>query len=120
MSLNEGAMITASESVLSTCVVGSSILQVRDLRTSLLKSASFSLSAGECVAVRGPSGAGKTLLLRAIADLDPGAAWSAMCRPSQAGGRSRSASTSASGWLHLHLSDTWDFRRRRRLGRSPA
>ncbi|HEX3536789.1 MAG TPA: ATP-binding cassette domain-containing protein [Stellaceae bacterium] len=25
----------------------------------------------ECIAVKGPSGAGKTLLLRAIADLDP-------------------------------------------------
>jgi len=29
------------------------------------------LSAGECIAVQGPSGAGKTLLLRAIAALDP-------------------------------------------------
>jgi phosphate-transporting ATPase len=46
------------------------ILHVCDLRTNLLKSASLSLSAGECIAVRGPSGAGKTLLLRAIADLD--------------------------------------------------
>jgi putative ABC transport system ATP-binding protein len=50
---------------------GSPILQVRDLRTDLLKPASLSLSAGECIAVRGHSGAGKTLLLRAIADLDP-------------------------------------------------
>src|SRR5262249_53644024 len=47
------------------------ILQVRDLRTKLLKPASLSLSAGECIAVYGPSGAGKTLLLRALADLDP-------------------------------------------------
>ena len=47
------------------------ILQVRDLRTDVLKPASLSLSTGECLAVRGPSGAGKTLLLRAIADLDP-------------------------------------------------
>jgi phosphate-transporting ATPase len=31
----------------------------------------FELGAGACVAVRGPSGAGKTLLLRALADLDP-------------------------------------------------
>jgi len=50
---------------------GSPVLSVRDLRTHLLKPASFSLSAGECIAIRGPSGGGKTLLLRAIADLDP-------------------------------------------------
>jgi len=47
------------------------LLQVRDLRTSILKGASFTLAAAECIAVEGPSGAGKTLLLRAIADLDP-------------------------------------------------
>jgi putative ABC transport system ATP-binding protein len=47
------------------------MLQVRDLRTSILKPASFSARAGEAIAVRGPSGAGKTLLLRAVADLDP-------------------------------------------------
>src|SRR3954470_19420949 len=49
------------------------MLQVRDLRTAILKPASFALSMGECVAIRGPSGAGKTLLLRAVADLDPNA-----------------------------------------------
>jgi phosphate-transporting ATPase len=32
---------------------------------------SFDLQDGECVALQGPSGIGKTLLLRAIADLDP-------------------------------------------------
>ena len=32
---------------------------------------SFTLDDGACLAVHGPSGAGKTLLLRAIADLDP-------------------------------------------------
>src|SRR5215472_10310638 len=47
------------------------LLQVRDLQTKLLKPLSFSLAAGKCIAVTGPSGAGKTLLLRAIADLDP-------------------------------------------------
>jgi len=47
------------------------LLHIRDLCTSILKRASFTLSAGECIAVKGQSGAGKTLLLRAIADLDP-------------------------------------------------
>jgi phosphate-transporting ATPase len=37
----------------------------------LLKPASFAVSVGECITIRGPSGGGKTLLLRAIADLDP-------------------------------------------------
>lgn len=64
------AMIASTESLLFFHA-GTPILEVRDLRTSLLKPASLSLSAGECIAVRGPSGAGKTLLLRAIADLDP-------------------------------------------------
>lgn len=32
---------------------------------------SFDLQDGECVALQGPSGVGKTLLLRSIADLDP-------------------------------------------------
>jgi putative ABC transport system ATP-binding protein len=54
----------------ATVQAGAPMLQVRDLRTSILKPASFCLSAGEAIAVRGPSGAGKTLLLRAVADLD--------------------------------------------------
>jgi hypothetical protein len=33
------------------------MLQVHDLHTHILKPASFSLSAGECIVVRGPSGA---------------------------------------------------------------
>ena len=48
----------------------SPLLEVRNLRTPILKPASLTLSMGECIALRGPSGAGKTLLLRAIADLD--------------------------------------------------
>jgi phosphate-transporting ATPase len=63
--------MAADESGRSAFEAGTPILQVRDLRTKLIKPATFSLSAGECIAVRGPSGAGKTLLLRAIADLDP-------------------------------------------------
>jgi len=38
---------------------------------------SFNLDAGECLCLSGPSGTGKSLLLRAIADLDPheGSVW---------------------------------------------
>ena len=39
--------------------------------TRLHISAQFVLQDGECVALQGPSGVGKSLLLRAIADLDP-------------------------------------------------
>jgi phosphate-transporting ATPase len=46
------------------------LLSVRGLGR-LHLAASFDLGAGECVALRGPSGAGKTQLLRALADLDP-------------------------------------------------
>ena len=61
----------AGEISLTPSYAGRPILEVRDLRTDLLKPASLSLTAGECIAIRGPSGAGKTLLLRAVADLDP-------------------------------------------------
>jgi phosphate-transporting ATPase len=47
------------------------MLSVRDLSRPGLEATSFELAAGECMALRGPSGAGKTLLLRALADLDP-------------------------------------------------
>src|SRR5437773_5725605 len=65
------ASIVANEAGPAAFQAGAPMLQVRDLRTNILKSASLSLSAGEALAVRGPSGAGKTLLLRAVADLDP-------------------------------------------------
>ncbi|MEI7607782.1 MAG: ABC transporter ATP-binding protein [Rhodospirillaceae bacterium] len=47
------------------------MLRVRALTRPGLEPVSFDLAAGECVAVRGGSGSGKSLLLRAIADLDP-------------------------------------------------
>jgi phosphate-transporting ATPase len=47
------------------------VLTVDRLTRPGLGPVSFRVEAGECLAVRGPSGAGKTLLLRAIADLDP-------------------------------------------------
>ena len=47
------------------------MLSVRDLASPVLGPVSLEVGAGECVAVMGASGAGKSLLLRAIADLDP-------------------------------------------------
>ena len=47
------------------------MLTVRALSRPGLEPVSFDLAARECVAVRGGSGSGKSLLLRAIADLDP-------------------------------------------------
>ena len=51
---------------------GSSTAMLRvSALTRLHISVSFDVRDGECIALQGPSGAGKTLLLRAIADLDP-------------------------------------------------
>lgn len=50
---------------------GSRDLRVRDLAAPGVTVTTLHLAAGECVAVMGPSGGGKTRLLRAIADLDP-------------------------------------------------
>ncbi|TQV83194.1 ABC transporter ATP-binding protein [Denitrobaculum tricleocarpae] len=47
------------------------MLSVRRLRRPDLLEASLTLADGECLAIRGASGSGKSLLLRAIADLDP-------------------------------------------------
>lgn len=47
------------------------LMEVRALRRTGLLPVSFSLAAGECLAISGPSGSGKSLLLRAIVDLDP-------------------------------------------------
>ncbi len=46
------------------------MLVVHDLTRDGLAPASFSVDDGECIVVRGASGSGKTLLLRALADLD--------------------------------------------------
>jgi len=48
------------------------MLQITGLRTPLIGPMDLTVAAGECVAILGPSGSGKSLLLRAIADLDPG------------------------------------------------
>ncbi|HRE87030.1 MAG TPA: ATP-binding cassette domain-containing protein [Accumulibacter sp.] len=46
------------------------ILRLHQLRTRHVGPIELSVDAGECVCVHGASGSGKTLLLRAIADLD--------------------------------------------------
>jgi len=48
------------------------MLSVRGLQVPHLEPVSFELDTGRCLAVQGPSGSGKSLLLRALADLDPG------------------------------------------------
>jgi ABC-type multidrug transport system ATPase subunit len=47
------------------------VLRVEHLQAGALPPLTFEVAAGACLAVEGPSGAGKTRLLRAIADLDP-------------------------------------------------
>lgn len=46
-------------------------LRIHQLVTRHVGPVSLSIDAGECVCLHGPSGSGKSLLLRAIADLDP-------------------------------------------------
>jgi ABC-type iron transport system FetAB ATPase subunit len=47
------------------------VLRVEHLKVRGLPPLSFEVPSGECLAIVGASGSGKTLLLRAIADLDP-------------------------------------------------
>ena len=46
-------------------------LALHQLRTRHIGPVDLDVAAGECVCIRGASGSGKSLLLRAIADLDP-------------------------------------------------
>ncbi len=47
------------------------MLEIAELETRHVGPVTVTVSAGECVAILGPSGSGKSLLFRAIADLDP-------------------------------------------------
>lgn len=46
------------------------MLKIVDLATNLFGPISISIEAGECIAILGPSGSGKSLFLRAVVDLD--------------------------------------------------
>lgn len=46
-------------------------LTIKDLRCQHIGPLSLHVKTGECVGITGPSGVGKTLFLRAVADLDP-------------------------------------------------
>jgi len=47
------------------------LLTIRQLTRQGLAPVDLDVADGECIALSGPSGAGKTIMLRAIADLDP-------------------------------------------------
>jgi len=47
------------------------LFQARNLRTAFIRDLALRLFAGEILGLHGDSGSGKTLLLRALADLDP-------------------------------------------------
>lgn len=48
------------------------VLRLRGVYSQRLSPVSLDLAAGECATITGPSGSGKSLLLRQVADLDPG------------------------------------------------
>jgi putative ABC transport system ATP-binding protein len=50
---------------------GSQRLRIEELRSTLAGPFDLTMARGECVAVTGPSGSGKSLFLRMVADLDP-------------------------------------------------
>ena len=83
-------------------------LALKAVRSARLAAVDLALAPGECAAVMGPSGSGKSLLLRQVADLDRaraksnstarrvrawrdtnGAARSFIARPRRAGGKTR-------------------------------
>lgn len=87
------------------------MLSLRNLKPRGLEQIDLTLDNGQCLAVAGPSGAGKTVLLRAIADLDDNtgdAATATMVRSQVAAPVWRKAVAyvpAESGWWADHVGD---------------
>ena len=94
------------------------MLIAKALESPLLGPIDLSLQAGECVSVEGASGSGKSLLLRALADIDPcegavslqGQDWRSMSAPQWR--RSVALVPAETGWWYddvgSHFSDPTD------------
>lgn len=65
--------VRPNELILAAPSVDTARLRISDLRSSHAGPFHLTVESGECLVVRGPSGVGKSLLLRMIADLDENA-----------------------------------------------
>ena len=87
------------------------LITLQDISVNDLAAINFSVHAGECVCISGPSGSGKSLLLRALADLIPhqgevyfqGSACSAM--PATEWRKQVGLLPAESFWWHEHVGD---------------
>lgn len=105
------------------------LLRLQEFRTHHVGPIDLTVAAGQCVCLRGASGSGKTLLLRALADLDPhegealldDTACSAM--PAPVWRRSVMLVTAESHWwadtVGAHFPDAYNAERLRELDLSP-
>ncbi len=103
------------------------MLKVRDLKVHGLEPISFDLHEGNVLVVRGPSGSGKSLLLRAIADLDETSgsiSLDQMSKDGEAGGhwrtRVRYLAAESGWWLERVEQHFTDLAAARLLGKDLA
>jgi len=91
------------------------VLQIENLNSSLFGPVSLSVAAGECVSIVGASGSGKSLFLRAIADLDPNEGWVRLNgkarseRPADKWRKRVALVPSESGWWTDDVGDHFEF-----------
>ncbi|HEY4093194.1 MAG TPA: ABC transporter ATP-binding protein [Luteibacter sp.] len=98
-------------------------LHVDGLRSPRVGPVSFCLERSECIAVMGASGAGKTVLLRLLADLDPGegrVAWDGIERGAMPAAHWRKQVVlvpAVSGWWGPLVADHFPYAKRIEAGR---